>query len=87
MGNSPLDIKAVGHLNEDGVDESVSVALKFDNGRTASLSTSLRVKYPCEAHIVGTKGVLKVSYYLTLPSPTPKVLIKKSGKKKLNVAE
>jgi dihydrodiol dehydrogenase / D-xylose 1-dehydrogenase (NADP) len=59
-GETPTQIKAIGHLNEDGVDESVSAALKFKNGKTASISTHSKVKLPCEAQIVGTKGILKV---------------------------
>jgi len=59
-GETPTQIKAIGHLNENGVDESVSAAFQFKNGRTATISTHSKVKLPCEAHIVGTKGILKV---------------------------
>ncbi|XP_054153385.1 trans-1,2-dihydrobenzene-1,2-diol dehydrogenase-like [Oppia nitens] len=59
-GEAPEEIRAVGHLNADGVDESVVAALKYSGGRTASISTSSRVKLPCEAVIVGTKGVLRL---------------------------
>jgi len=61
-GEKPTDIKAIGHLNENGVDESVSAAFQFSNGRTATISTHSKVKFPCEAHIVGTKGILKLPF-------------------------
>ncbi|CAG2115444.1 unnamed protein product [Medioppia subpectinata] len=57
----PLEVKAVGHLNQYGVDESVSAVFKYSDGRTANIATSARVNLPCEAHIVGTKGTIKVS--------------------------
>ncbi|CAG2117483.1 unnamed protein product, partial [Medioppia subpectinata] len=61
-GEQPLDVKAVGHLNQHGVDESVSAVFKYSDGRTATIATSARVKLPCEAHIVGTKGTIKIPF-------------------------
>ncbi|CAG2163859.1 unnamed protein product [Oppiella nova] len=61
-GEKPTEIKAIGHLNENGVDESMTAVLKYSNGRTANVATSARVKYPCEAHIVGTKGVVRIPF-------------------------
>lgn len=62
-GQAPKEIKAVGHLNSDGVDESVSAALKYDNGVTAVMSTHSRGELPCTATIVGTEGTI------TMPKP------------------
>jgi len=59
-GEMPEKINAVGHLNNDGVDLSVSAALKFKNGRTATIATHSQVQLLNEAHIVGTKGIIKV---------------------------
>ncbi len=59
-GEVPEKITSIGHLNESGVDLDVSAALKFKNGRTATISTHSQVQLPNEAHIAGTKGIIKV---------------------------
>jgi len=59
-GEMPEKINAVGNLNADGVDLNISAALKFKNGRTATISTHSVVSLPNEAQIVGTKGIIKV---------------------------
>ena len=62
-GEEPAELKATGHLNSEGVDESVSAALKFKNGVTAVLSTHAKAQLPCTATITGTKG------RIVLPEP------------------
>ncbi|RWS28069.1 Trans-1:2-dihydrobenzene-1:2-diol dehydrogenase-like protein [Leptotrombidium deliense] len=59
-GERPVEIKAVGILNEHGVDTSIAANLKFPNGKLAQISTGSWVDLPCEAHIVGTKGTIKL---------------------------
>ena len=59
-GQMPLNIQSVGHLNSDGCDQSVSVSMLFNNGKTASIATHSLVQLPCEASIIGTKGTIKV---------------------------
>jgi dihydrodiol dehydrogenase / D-xylose 1-dehydrogenase (NADP) len=59
-GEMPEKISAVGNLNENGVDLNCSAVLKFKNGRTATISTHSQINLPNEAHIVGTKGTIKV---------------------------
>ncbi|KAI1294784.1 Trans-1,2-dihydrobenzene-1,2-diol dehydrogenase [Halotydeus destructor] len=54
----PSEIKALGFLNDDGVDSTVSAVLKFANGVTASLTTHAKVNLPNEAVITGTEGTL-----------------------------
>ncbi|KAI1294788.1 Trans-1,2-dihydrobenzene-1,2-diol dehydrogenase [Halotydeus destructor] len=63
----PVEIKATGNLNGNGVDETVSAVLKFANGVTASLTTHATVALPNEAIITGTKGtmVLKKPFWCT----------------------
>ena len=56
----PEKVVAVGHVNPDGVDLSVSAALAYSNGRSATLRTHSIVQLPNEAIIVGTKGYIKV---------------------------
>lgn len=57
----PLQVKAVGHLNKEKVDESVSASFTFSNGGTASLSVHSRVKLACEVIITGRKGFIKLT--------------------------
>ncbi|KDR09314.1 trans-1,2-dihydrobenzene-1,2-diol dehydrogenase-like [Zootermopsis nevadensis] len=61
FGPSPPErVVAQGELNENGVDTSTSITLKYKGGRTATLCTHARVKLPNEAFIVGTKGIVKI---------------------------
>jgi hypothetical protein len=43
-GEKPLKVLAGGHLNEDGIDEAVSVTFIYSAGRTATLATQTKVK-------------------------------------------
>lgn len=56
----PLSIRAGGHLNDHGVDVSTSTTLLFKGGRTATIITHALIDLPNEAHVIGTKGSLKV---------------------------
>lgn len=56
----PEIIKALGHLNKDGVDVSMSATLKFQGNRTATVLTNSEVQLPNEAIIIGTKGIIKI---------------------------
>lgn len=57
----PTDIVCTGHLSKAGVDESISCALKYKDGRTATLSAHTRANMTNKAEIVGTKGAITVS--------------------------
>lgn len=59
----PTQVKALGHLNREKVDESISASLTFSNGKTASFTIHSRVQLPNETVISGTNGFIK------LPSP------------------
>ena len=62
FGNEePEEIKAVGHLNEEGVDIECSAALLFKGYRTATLTSHMKLELPREAHLCGTKGTIRVS--------------------------
>jgi predicted dehydrogenase len=56
----PEKISSIAHLNDEGVDESVCAAFELSGGKTAVFSTHSRVQFTNEAHIVGTKGIIKV---------------------------
>ncbi|RWS14156.1 Trans-1:2-dihydrobenzene-1:2-diol dehydrogenase-like protein [Dinothrombium tinctorium] len=61
-GETPREIKAVGFLNESGVDASTCVSMKFAGNRLANISTHSKVQLPCEARIVGINGTIKLPY-------------------------
>jgi len=58
--DEPTKVVAVGDLNAEGVDLSVSAALSYSKGRSAVLRTHAIVDLPCEATITGTKGYIKL---------------------------
>jgi predicted dehydrogenase len=57
---APSHVRAVGSTLDNGVDTQASLAVKYANGGTAVLSTSLVSCMPIEAQVLGTKGRLKV---------------------------
>ena len=60
-GQEPTKIIASGHLNQDGVDESMGAVLTYPSGKTATITVHTRVEMPCEAEVFGTKGRAKLS--------------------------
>lgn len=54
----PQSVVAKGEFTESGVDSQTSMILRYDSGAHANLTTTLLVKSPCTATIVGTKGTL-----------------------------
>jgi predicted dehydrogenase len=58
----PVDIQATANLGATGVDEEIAVILRHARGELAVLSASLRVDTPREAHILGTKGRIRILF-------------------------
>lgn len=56
----PLQIKAVGHVNEHGADVCETISLLYSNNGMASLNTSILQTLDNFAYVVGTKGVIKI---------------------------
>lgn len=56
----PEKVVTSGFLNDDGVDLSVSATFLYKGNRTATILTHSLVDLPNEAHIIGTKGTIKV---------------------------
>jgi len=56
----PSKIAATGHMNEEGVDLGISASMVYSEGRSATIVTSAEAKLPCDAVIVGTKGMIRV---------------------------
>jgi predicted dehydrogenase len=54
----PDEIKAVGSLNEDGVDLNVAMAWRYDGGAVAALTCGLRSQNPWTASVSGQDGSL-----------------------------
>lgn len=57
---APTKVTGVAHLGETGVDEEAAMALVYDAGRIAVLSTGVRVNTAHEAFILGTDGQIKI---------------------------
>ncbi|CAD6226814.1 GSCOCG00005926001-RA-CDS [Cotesia congregata] len=75
-GEKPIDVKAGGFLNADGVDKSMSATLIYKNDRTATIMTHSVVTLPNEAVIIGTKGVIKIPTFwcpVTAELPSGKI--------------
>ena len=56
----PVDIQATANLGVTGVDEEIAIILRHARGELAVLAASLRVDTPREAHIMGTKGHIRI---------------------------
>ncbi|KAM4593945.1 trans-1,2-dihydrobenzene-1,2-diol dehydrogenase-like [Odontesthes bonariensis] len=67
-GEKPVSIQATGVCLETGVDETVTVTLKFSKDRMAVLTCSSGVQLPNEALVAGTKGTLKVPSHMWCPT-------------------
>jgi dihydrodiol dehydrogenase / D-xylose 1-dehydrogenase (NADP) len=56
----PESVVAQGVLNENGVDTSTSISLKYKGGKIVTACTHARVQLPNEAFIIGTRGTIRV---------------------------
>ncbi|XP_012263314.1 trans-1,2-dihydrobenzene-1,2-diol dehydrogenase-like [Athalia rosae] len=88
-GDKPTSIKSSGHLNENGIDTSMSATLTYDGGRTATILTHAVVSLPNEAFVIGTKGTLRVPQFwcptkLVLPSGQERSLTLPEGAHRFN---
>jgi len=54
----PVEVKATGEVNAEGVDVNTAMVFKYPNGKIASLTTSVTADLSCEAKAIGTKGTL-----------------------------
>ncbi|XP_067001936.1 trans-1,2-dihydrobenzene-1,2-diol dehydrogenase [Anabrus simplex] len=64
----PQNMVALGHLNDEGVDTSMSCVMTFEGGKTAVLSTHSRITLPNEAIVIGTKGIARIPCPFWSPS-------------------
>jgi predicted dehydrogenase len=56
----PDEVLAVGRLSFEGVDESTSMVLNYEDGSQASLTTSMTAAGPCTASVIGEKGSIEI---------------------------
>jgi predicted dehydrogenase len=54
----PTEVKAVGSLNEDGVDLNVAMSWRYETGAVAALTCGLRSQNPWTASVSGPDGSL-----------------------------
>ena len=60
---TPTQVTGVAEIGETGVDEQAALALMYDGGRIASITTGVRTTTPHVAFLLGTDGSI------TLPAP------------------
>ena len=58
----PAELKAVGSLNDDGVDLNVAMAWRYDSGAVAALTCGLRSQNPWMASVSGPEGSLQLPH-------------------------
>jgi predicted dehydrogenase len=58
----PAEVKAVGSLNEDGVDLNVAMAWRYDSGAVAALTCGLKSQSPWVASVSGPDGSLELPH-------------------------
>ncbi|GAA0940044.1 Gfo/Idh/MocA family oxidoreductase [Kribbella koreensis] len=57
LGN-PDELKAVGSLNDDGIDLNVAMSWRYDSGAVAAITCGLRSQHPFTASVSGPEGSL-----------------------------
>ncbi len=74
----PLEVRAIGHRGESGVDEYSTAILRFDGDIVAQLSSGVGLNMDNTVHVFGTEGSL------TVPDPwfcgASKIVVEKGGK-------
>jgi len=57
---TPKTVNSTASLGKTGTDDRSSYMFGYDGGKTALLSSGVRLAVPVEAHVFGTKGYIKV---------------------------
>ena len=69
LWGEPDQISCVPHICPTGVDESLALTFRYDDGRIATLFSSFRVNSTVETHICGTAGRLQLNRMWHCPVP------------------
>ncbi|HHV10883.1 MAG TPA: Gfo/Idh/MocA family oxidoreductase [Clostridiales bacterium] len=64
LGEYPTDVKAVGTLCENGVDDCVAMSMKFGSGALASLSCGISAQTSTDAYVYGDSGYVVAYHFL-----------------------
>lgn len=64
FGRAPKIVESSAHIGESGVDESSSYFFSYDEGETAQLFSSFKMRVPNEAVITGVEGYIRVPNFL-----------------------
>ncbi len=64
LGPNPDNIWTTAYIGETGVDEHFTIMLDYGDGKTASLHGGVRVNFPNDAFIHGTKGYIHIPQFL-----------------------
>uniref|UniRef100_UPI00398EA6D6 trans-1,2-dihydrobenzene-1,2-diol dehydrogenase-like n=1 Tax=Pristiophorus japonicus TaxID=55135 RepID=UPI00398EA6D6 len=67
-GEEPGSVHATGFLTEKGVDEAVTIVLKYSRKRMAVVTVSMAVQLPNQATISGTKGTITIPGCMWCPT-------------------
>ncbi|XP_062918841.1 trans-1,2-dihydrobenzene-1,2-diol dehydrogenase-like isoform X1 [Mobula hypostoma] len=67
-GEKPDSIHATGFLTEKGIDETVTIVLKYSRKRMAILTVTMATQLPNQAVISGTKGIITVPSHMWCPT-------------------
>lgn len=59
----PSRIETTAAIGEIGVDVQNSIIFAYDDGRQATLTSSLQVNLPCEAYIAGTEAQVRMPFH------------------------
>ena len=65
----PRSIQATARLLPSGVDERCAMLLGYENGALAILDSGITMQTPCEAHLHGSEGTLKIHSRWHEPNP------------------
>ncbi|XP_067875948.1 trans-1,2-dihydrobenzene-1,2-diol dehydrogenase-like isoform X1 [Heterodontus francisci] len=67
-GEKPESVHAMGFLTEKGVDEAVTIVLKYSRKRMAMVTVTMAIQLPNQATISGTKGIITIPGCMWCPT-------------------
>lgn len=83
----PVELTAIMHPFPSGVDEQISMSMKFSNGELAVLSSTFVADTPVEATIAGTKGYIRMNTRFQNPTSTLEIIKDKKAPVTIEVSK
>ncbi|KAL4613215.1 trans-1,2-dihydrobenzene-1,2-diol dehydrogenase-like [Arapaima gigas] len=68
QGERPESVQATGVCLDTGVDETMTIAVKYSGNRMAVINCSIAVKLSNDAFVIGTKGTIKIPCHMWSPT-------------------